>query len=262
MEEIKRYVYKVITDVTKYPLEILDENAHLDDDLGINGFKRQQILDYFIDKYFPGNSDIFDEIYTIREIISTIEKHKLPRVAALPQKKVAVVRNQRSALGSALCKKLSENNIHIASSDEKNTHIDFFIATPYTYPGKTLADLQPQDWEDAFMHEIANLQQEIVQLAPKMVNGKILTFSSVAVNRHAANCSLLSAIHHSVETLTRYLCVELASYNIQVNCIATKTLHENESIGELDSFVLEMLKDETWFINGSVITADEGASLC
>ena len=260
MEEIEKYVYKVFSDVTKYPLEILDENAHLDDDLGINGFKRQQIFDYFIDKYFPGNSNIFDEIYTIRDTIATIEKHRLSHTASPPRQKVAIVRNQHSVLGNALCKKLVQNNIRIASNEEQN--IDFFIANPYTYPGKTLGDIQPQDWEDAFMHEVVDLQQQIVKVAPRMNNGKILTFSSICVDRYTANCSLLSAIHHSIETLTRYLCVELASYNIQVNCIATKILHENEAIGELDSFVLEMLKDETWFVNGSVITVDEGASLC
>lgn len=262
MEEIEKYVYKVFSDVTKYPLEILDENAHLDDDLGINGFKRQQIFDYFIDKYFPGNNDIFDEIYTIREIIATIEKHRWSHAVSRPRQKVAIVRNQHSTLGKALCKKLSENNIRIASSEEQNTAIDFFIANPYTYPGKTLGDIQPQDWEDAFMYEVVDLQQQIVKVAPHMKSGKILTFSSIGVDRYIANASLLSAIHHSIETLTRYLCVELACYKIQVNCIATKILHQNEAIGELDSFVLEMLKDETWFINGSVITADEGAGLC
>ncbi|BBM87377.1 SDR family oxidoreductase [Candidatus Uabimicrobium amorphum] len=262
MDEVKKYVYKVFTDVTKYPLEILDENAHFDEDLGINSGKQQQIFDYFINKYFPGNSDIFDEVHTIKDVIATIIKHKQQPSTQQPEQKVAVVRNRHSVLGEALCQKLRENNIRIITSSEKTTNVDFFIANPYTYPGKTLSDLQPNDWEDAFMQEVVSLQQELMEIAPRMIHGKILTFSSIAIDKFTANCSLLSAIHRSVETLTRYLCVELASYHIQVNCIATKILHENEAIGELDSFVYEMLRDETWFINGSVITADEGASLC
>jgi NAD(P)-dependent dehydrogenase (short-subunit alcohol dehydrogenase family)/acyl carrier protein len=73
-EDIESIVQQVVVEATRYPAEILEPTAHLEDDLGIDSVKRAEILVALQKKFnLPANLDVpVERLTTIRGIAEVI----------------------------------------------------------------------------------------------------------------------------------------------------------------------------------------------
>jgi NAD(P)-dependent dehydrogenase (short-subunit alcohol dehydrogenase family) len=165
--------------------------------------------------------------------------------------------------------------------------IDFFISSASNGMLARLKDITAEDWEKAFRTNVVGLHQGAMrsaQLMRKRGGGKIITMSSPAAHGYVDYFGCMGAVKAAVESLTRSLAIELATDNIQVNCISpgpvygdllnkwpeserlVKQWERNTAYGrlckadEVAHFVAYMLSDAVKLFTGSVLVMDGGIS--
>ena len=105
--------------------------------------------------------------------------------------------------------------------------LDFFISNASNGILAPLADVTPEHWEKAFRTNVVALQQGAIRAAKLMRRrggGKIITVSSNAANRYAEYFGCMAPVKAAVESLTKYLAVELAPDNITVTRDGLRTI--------------------------------------
>src|SRR2546430_2039945 len=166
--------------------------------------------------------------------------------------------------------------------------LDFFISNASNGILAPLADVTPEHWEKAFRTNVVALQQGAIRAAKLMRRrggGKIITVSSNAANRYAEYFGCMAPVKAAVESLTKYLAVELAPDNIQVNCVCSGAVYgeliekwpesaklvpkweQEVPVGRLtkpsdvSAMVGALLNDELQHVTGAVIVVDGGRSV-
>ncbi len=86
-ESIKNKIIEIFAEVTRYPVEILDEEANLEEDLGIDSVK-------------------LGEIFSVLR-----EQYQLPEKMDIPQENLKNIRGIAAALSQYLADKISENGV-------------------------------------------------------------------------------------------------------------------------------------------------------
>lgn len=173
-------------------------------------------------------------------------------------KKVAIVTGGNSGLGYATAKKLCENGVKtyiIGRTKERTENAAQEIgAIPYLFDLSNLEDIpdmikdiagdgnidilvnnaginHKKDFESVTDEEFSNIlhvniqsvfavSREVVKIMKNFNGGSIINISSMASQYGLPKVIAYSASKGAIESMTRAMAVELAQYNIRVNCVA------------------------------------------
>ena len=116
-----------------------------------------------------------------------------------------------------------------AAIEARHGHLDFLVHNASDVTPTPLAAITAEDWHRAFRTEVVGLHQAALKAAPLMARrggGKIVTLTHPAAHRCFENYAVLGTVKSAVESLTRYLAVELGPRNIQVNAVCAGPLRE------------------------------------
>ena len=165
--------------------------------------------------------------------------------------------------------------------------LDFFIGNASNGMLAKLEDLTIEHWEKAFRTNIVGLHQSAmraVNLMKKRGGGKIITLSSPASQGYVDYFGCMGTVKAAVESLTRSLAIEMAQYNIQVNCVSPGPIYgellnkwpESERLikqwegntaydrlceaRDVSHFISYLLGDDVKLFTGSVLVMDGGIS--
>jgi enoyl-[acyl-carrier protein] reductase III len=98
--------------------------------------------------------------------------------------------------------------------------VDIFVANAAATAFKPLLEAKPHHLEKTYAITIGAFLQIVQRVAPLMpAGGRILTISGMDTHRFVAGHGVLASAKAALETLTRYLAVELGPRGIGVNCI-------------------------------------------
>jgi NAD(P)-dependent dehydrogenase (short-subunit alcohol dehydrogenase family)/acyl carrier protein len=166
--------------------------------------------------------------------------------------------------------------------------LDFFVSSASDGTLARMEDVTPNDWEKSFRTNVIGLHQSALraaQLMKRSGGGKIVTLSMIPTDRYLPYAGCQATVKAGVETLTRYLAVEFAPLNIQVNCVKAGAVYgellekwpESGTLipeweartpagrlchpEEVAAMVAAVLRDELKFMTGSTIVIDGGHSL-
>lgn len=99
-------------------------------------------------------------------------------------------------------------------------HVDVFVANAAATAFRPLLDMKPHHVHKTLAITVDAFLQIVQRLAPTMPSGgRIVTVSGMDTHRFVAGHGLLAAAKSALETLTRYLAVELGPRGITVNAI-------------------------------------------
>jgi enoyl-[acyl-carrier protein] reductase III len=107
--------------------------------------------------------------------------------------------------------------------DSRFGGLDFFVSNASNGILAPLKDMQPEHWERAFRTNVVGLHQGSLLAAESMRRrggGKIVALSSIGAQRYMDYLGCIGTVKAAVESLVRYLAVELGSDNIQVNAVS------------------------------------------
>ncbi len=151
----------------------------------------------------------------------------------------------------------------------------------------SFTDIAPDDWERAFRTNVSGHYQcamRASRLMQRSGGGAIVTMSSLAAQRYVEGLGGQGVIKAAVESLTRYLACELATYGIRTNCVsggpvygdvmsrypaARVTLNYWETLVtdselcspmDLANAVAFLVSDESRGVNGAIWSVDHGLS--
>ncbi|WP_372367156.1 SDR family oxidoreductase [Candidatus Uabimicrobium sp. HlEnr_7] len=277
---ITKSVQNTFANITRYPQEILTLSADLEEDLGIDSVKLSEIIAVLAEDYnFPTSLDLSSiKARNIQDVVHIIEQQVAEQneesVAtdistsqpAIPQPdikksyehfigKVVFISETNSALGKELIQFFTKNGAHVTS--DINSSIDFYIEnTLQTFSG-SLKAISSEQWESGFDTNVVGFHSNALQISKgmrKKGGGKIISLSSTSTQQYTPGHSFIAAIHSATASLTRYLCVELANFNIQVNCVSVG----NVPATEIAHVVGQLLQQQSKFINGTTIVVDRG----
>jgi enoyl-[acyl-carrier protein] reductase III len=113
--------------------------------------------------------------------------------------------------------------------EARHGHLDFLVHNASDVTPAPLAEITAEDWHRAFRTEVVGLHQAALRAVPLMARrggGKIVTLTHPAAHRCFENSAVLGTVKSAVESLTRYLAVELGPRNIQVNSVCAGPLRE------------------------------------
>jgi enoyl-[acyl-carrier protein] reductase III len=106
--------------------------------------------------------------------------------------------------------------------------LDFFVSNASNGMLAPLDQITPEHWEKAFRTNVIGLQQcalRASELMKKRGGGRIVTLSSVAAHRYTDYFGCMGPIKAAVESLSKFLAIELQPHNIRVNCISAGALY-------------------------------------
>ncbi|RXZ38197.1 SDR family oxidoreductase [Oxalobacteraceae bacterium CAVE-383] len=106
--------------------------------------------------------------------------------------------------------------------------LDFFVSNASNGMLAPLDQITPEHWEKAFRTNVIGLQQCALRasaLMKKRGGGRIVTLSSVAAHRYTDYFGCMGPIKAAVESLSKFLAVELQPHNIRVNCISAGAVY-------------------------------------
>jgi NAD(P)-dependent dehydrogenase (short-subunit alcohol dehydrogenase family) len=164
--------------------------------------------------------------------------------------------------------------------------LDFFVSNASNGMIAPLEHITFEHWDRAFRTNVIALHQGAMAAARLMRprGGRIVTISSPGAHRYVPYFGCMGTVKAAMESLTRYLAIELGPDNIQVNCIsagpiygellnkfpeADKLIPYWESLAagkrlaeekDLAPFVVFLLSEESHWITGSVLLADSGGT--
>jgi enoyl-[acyl-carrier protein] reductase III len=164
--------------------------------------------------------------------------------------------------------------------------LDFFVSNASNGMIAPLEYITLEHWDRAFRTNVVALHQGAM-LAAKLMRprgGRIVTISSPGAHRYVPYFGCMGTVKAAMESLTRYLAIELGPDNIQVNCISAGPIYgellnkfpeadrlipywESLAAGkrlaeekDLAHFVMYLLSEESHWITGSVLLADSGGT--
>ncbi len=181
------------------------------------------------------------------------------------------------------------DHVHKVFDEIDNTYggLDFFIANASNGMLARLEDLTVEHWEKAYRTNVIGLHQgalRAVELMKRRGGGKIITLSSPASGGYVDYFGCMGTVKAAVESLTRSLAIEMAKYNIQVNCVSPGPVYgellnkwpESERLikqwedntaferlceaEDVSHFIAYLLGDEVKIFTGSVLVMDGGIS--
>ena len=116
-----------------------------------------------------------------------------------------------------------------AAIEARHGHLDFLVHNASDVTTAPLAAITADDWHRAFRTEVVGLHQAAMRAVPLMARrggGRIVTLTHPAAHRAFPDGAVLGTVKAAVESLTRYLAVELGPKNIQVNGVSVGPLRE------------------------------------
>jgi NAD(P)-dependent dehydrogenase (short-subunit alcohol dehydrogenase family) len=116
-----------------------------------------------------------------------------------------------------------------AAIEARHGHLDFLVHNASDVSPAPLAAITADDWHRAFRTEVVGLHQAAMRAVPLMARrggGRIVTLTHPAAHRAFPDSAVLGTVKAAVESLTRYLAVELGPKNIQVNGVSVGPLRE------------------------------------
>ncbi|MCB9797317.1 MAG: SDR family oxidoreductase, partial [Alphaproteobacteria bacterium] len=167
-------------------------------------------------------------------------------------------------------------------------HLDFFINNASNGLIAPLEQVQEEHWERSFGTNVIGLHRGAMLARPLMAKrggGRILCISTPGAQRVVHHFGCQGPVKAAMESLVRYLAVELGPDNIQVNCISSGPLYgellglypdaerlvpyweslstdgrlgTNEQLAELVCFALSPSATR---LNGAVITTDNTGTI-
>ena len=171
--------------------------------------------------------------------------------------------------------------------EERHGRLDFFVSNASNGMIAPLEYITEDHWQKAFTTNVIALHQASLMAAPLMDRaggGKILAISSPGAQRYIEHFGCQGPVKAALESLVRYLAVELGPRNIQVNALsagplygellnkypegdrlipywesrtATGRLGSEEQVTEAVAFLLSRASDP---ISGAVLLADSTGS--
>ena len=107
--------------------------------------------------------------------------------------------------------------------DDRFGGLDFLVHNASNGVLAPIKDVQPEHWERAFRTNVVALHQASMLAAASMRRrggGKVVALSSVGAHRHMDYLGCIGTVKAAVESLVRYLAVELGGDNVQVNAVS------------------------------------------
>lgn len=344
-------VQAVFAEITNYPLELLDPEAHLEDDLGLGAEIVGRVAAALEARHglaagrlgggasvttiagftallgaalrsgaFPARGQVAAEPATPPDVVTDLPfagrialvtgsgkgiGRLIARQLAALGARVIVNSFHSRALGEATTREICETGgdaHHIWGSvanpkqldalfDEigaRHGGLDFLVCNASNGKLAPLSEITPEHWDRAFRSNVVALHQSARRAAELMAprgGGRIVTMSTTVAHRYAPAYGCMAPIKAGVETLSRYLAVELAPQNIQVVCVSAGPVYGERLDAFPDSqamirgmeartpggrllspesvaaFVAMVLRDEVSMLNGSVLTMDGGLTL-
>jgi NAD(P)-dependent dehydrogenase (short-subunit alcohol dehydrogenase family) len=166
--------------------------------------------------------------------------------------------------------------------------LDFFVHCASNGTLAPIDKITSDDWDKAFRTNVVGLHQGAIRAAALMQRrggGRIVSLSMTATDRVFEYAACQSTVKAAIESLTRYLAVELAPRNIRVNCIKagaiygdvvnqwpdTKTLtpawEQRAPLGrmcrpsDVCALLSALLADDLEFMTGATLVLDGGHSV-
>ena len=166
--------------------------------------------------------------------------------------------------------------------------LDVFVSNAANGIVAPLHMVTTEHWNRAFQTNIFGLHQGALKATPLMRRrggGKIFCISSPGAQRYIEHFGCLGPVKAALESLTRYLAVELAPHNIQVNAISAGAIYgelldkypdggrlvpywESRTPGnelgreeEIANFLALLLSSWADRLTGTVLVADQGGTL-
>jgi enoyl-[acyl-carrier protein] reductase III len=184
----------------------------------------------------------------------------------------------------------NEDHLHglFAQIESEFDHLDFFISNSSNGLLAPLEEIKVEHLEKAFQTNVIGLQQGAIhasKLMKKNGGGKIITLSTNAAHRYIPYFGCMATVKAAIEALTKYLAIEFAPYNIQVNCVTSGPVYgelinkwpdsedlipywESISLGnelcypeDVADLVAYLLREEVKRINGSILLIDAGQTI-
>lgn len=189
--------------------------------------------------------------------------------------KIAIVTGGNSGLGFATAKKLCDNGIKtfiigrtkekteeacaeigpnaipvlfdlndlasipaMVASIAKEGNIDILVNNAGINSKKEFVDVTDEDFESIIhtnIKSVFSISREVVKVMKNHGGGNIVNISSMASQYGIPKVIAYTASKGAVEAMTRAMAVELAQYNIRVNCVAPGFIKTKMSAKALDS---------------------------
>jgi enoyl-[acyl-carrier protein] reductase III len=109
-------------------------------------------------------------------------------------------------------------------------HLDFLVWNASDAKAAPIATLTPDDWNRAFRTDVIGFHQAALRAAALMAErggGKIVSITHPASQRCFEQLAVLGTVKSALESLTRYLAIELGPKNIQVNAVSAGPCREH-----------------------------------
>lgn len=103
----------------------------------------------------------------------------------------------------------------------EHKHLDFFVANAASTAFKGLMDLTSTNIDKTFALVVKHFLVGVQKLKPLLAghDGRIVTISGIDTVKYCPGHGLLAAAKSALETLSKYLSVELAGEKIHVKCL-------------------------------------------
>ena len=147
---------------------------------------------------------------------------------------------------------------------DENESLDFFIANAASTAFKPLMDVSPDNVAKTFSLVVSSFILSVQNLRPLMSNrdAQIVTISGIDTEQYCPNHGLLAAAKSALETLSKYLSVELAGDKINVKCLNPGLVASDSTkfyFGDIYEDMLE--KANTVAPHGGFATTEQVAQL-
>ena len=103
---------------------------------------------------------------------------------------------------------------------EETSTVDILIANAAATAFRPLLEVKPHHLQKTYAITIGSFLQMVQHVAPRMpASGRIVTLSGMDTHRYVAGHGVLASAKAALETLTKYLAVELGPRGITVNAV-------------------------------------------
>jgi acyl carrier protein len=283
----------VFSEITRYPLEILEADANLEEDLGIDSVKLGEIFAALRERYgLPPMADLKetvtpDRMRTLGGVAGVIAELVGARPVAAPpvappepapsngahpevrargplDGKIALVTGSKGGLAHGVARHLASLGAttivdSLQEVESGFAGLDFLVHCGSSGASVSIDRIGSDDWDDAFRTNVVGLHRVALEAIPLMERrggGRIVVLSTTASDRVVPHAACEGTVNAAVESLSRYLAAELAPHNVRVNCI--KMAESSGSQANVCALVTALLSDELSFMTGSTIVLDNG----
>src|SRR6185295_19193078 len=108
-------------------------------------------------------------------------------------------------------------------------HLDFLVWNASDARAAPIAALTADDWNRAFHTDVIGFHKAAFRAAALMAErggGKIVSITHPASQRCFEQLAVLGTVKSALDSLTRYLAIELGPKNIQVNAVCAGPVRE------------------------------------